>query len=818
MALLNVAGWICICAGFGAALVGCAIAAGNWQSRGEKSLLLFLWRGKGTLPEMPAPLPARGRLAILGVALALGAAFGAGYGRARAETARFEREAQGAQQLKEVRSLITGRVVEIQEREKGTSLVLENVTARAGRTVVRLKRLQAFAEEAGEVEIGWVVELRGQLEETERSRNPGEFDFGLYSRSLGYCCQTYGEELRVLKQSAIPYRELIRRFKNRCQEILERVCDPQDLGVFQAVVLGDKSMMDQEIKEMYQVHGISHILAVSGQHLTIVGGGLYLVLRKMGFKQMGAGITAGILVAGYGILTGGSGSAMRAVVMILCLWLAGILGRSYDSLSALGLAAVILLWQRPYLALQSGFQLSFGAVWAIGGLGPLLTKWGGAKKGWQKTWIVSLSVQMALTPIVVWHYFRHPFYGIFLNLLVMPFAAGLIYSALGGIGLGFFSISLGKMAAGTGHFILVAYEGLCKLFERLPGFSLLLGRPGYRQLAAYGVFLCLLALGPVWVSGWRSGGNLGSTWRGRLGSPGREKAAGEVGRFRFSWLLWWSLVYFTCIFLLRPEPAAGLRVTFLDVGQGDGIVAEWEGGALLVDGGSSSRSDLGEDCLEPFLESRGISRIQCALVSHGDSDHISGLLYLLGPESGVTVENLVLPMTGKGQDVYEEMAALAARKGTSVFYMDTGDQISMGKLKLHCLYGGDAAGGISDRNKQSLAVDLGYGEFHMLLTGDMDQECESQLLQAASPETLAGIQLLKVAHHGSDTSSSPQLLKAVSPQAAVISYGVGNSYGHPSPQVVERLRELGIQVWETGQQGSVTAEGDGGRMRILGFL
>ena len=148
----------------------------------------------------------------------------------------------------------------------------------------------------------------------------------------------------MIETSTIPYREGIRRFHHWCKKILMRVCKEEDLGVFQAVVLGDQSFMDPEIKDMYQRHGISHILAVSGQHLTIVGGSLYLILRRLGLRQAGAGIAGGILVMAYGILTGSSGSAMRAVVMILCLWLAAAAGRSYDSLSALGLAAVLLLW------------------------------------------------------------------------------------------------------------------------------------------------------------------------------------------------------------------------------------------------------------------------------------------------------------------------------------------------------------------------------------------------------------------------------------------------------------------------------------------
>lgn len=122
-----------------------------------------------------------------------------------------------------------------------------------------------------------------------------------------------------------------------------------------------------------------------------------------------------------------------------------------------------------------------------------------------------------------------------------------------------------------------------------------------------------------------------------------------------------------------------------------------------------------------------------------------------------------------------------------------------------------------DRNKQSPAMDLSFGGIHMLLTGDMDQDCERQLMETVSKEELSRIQLLKVAHHGSDTSSCAEFLEAVSPQAAFISYGKGNSYGHPSPQVLERLKETGAQIWETGRSGAIRIEIDEGKVRIKGY-
>ena len=169
--------------------------------------------------------------------------------------------------------------------------------------------------------------------------------------------------------------------------------------IFKAILLGDMRAMEPDIKEMYQKNGISHLLAISGQHLTIIGGGLYLILRRLGLGFGGSALLGGTLVISYGILTGSSGSAMRAVIMILCLWAGAWAGRTYDSMSALALSAILLLWENPYLLTQSGFQLSFGAVAAIGGLSAWLGPALKLEKMWQVSLLVSLCVQIAITPL-----------------------------------------------------------------------------------------------------------------------------------------------------------------------------------------------------------------------------------------------------------------------------------------------------------------------------------------------------------------------------------------------------------------------------------
>lgn len=802
LALQNVEAVIPVCLGWLFAILG---VLGSWwfgirkwgsgngrQGRGvyKRTLLLFL------------------SLVVLGG--------GAGFGRGSLEKRQLDREEARAEGFAGVKSAVRGRIETVNQGDGSYSLVLKDVRVQAGNRQAEFGRVIVYVKKedgrgagalAEELLAGMAVELRGKLEAVERPSNPGVFDFRTYYRSKGITCRVFGESMKTSEKDVLPYHAFLTRFRSKCGQILETICTPEDSSVLKAVLLGDGSAMKPEVRTMYQRHGISHLLAVSGQHLAIIGGGIYLLMRRLGLGFEKAGLLSGVMVVSYGVMVQSPGSAMRAIIMILCLWLAAREGRSYDTVSALGLASMVLLWKSPYLLYQSGFQLSFGAVLAIGGLGSWLQHGFELKTPWHKTILISLCVQIVITPVVLFHYFQHPLYGLFLNLLVIPLMAVLMYSGLLGIMLGSFWREGGIVAAGAGHYVLYLYSWLCRQIERLPGYCLVMGRPGWFWLGAYGI-------------GMAGGFYLLIRWK-RRGNRKAGRAEQEKGRWsRSPWFLlaMSASLYGLCFLLLFPRPLKGLEVIVMDVGQGDGILLHTGGYTVLVDGGSSSDKSLGERALEPCLKSMGITAIDVALVSHGDSDHISGLLYLMEQSQDIRVRKLVLPAQGRGQEVYNRLEQTALSPGGRVYYMDRGDQIQVGELSLTCLYGGDGSFQTKDRNAHSLVVCADYEGFHMLFTGDMGMEQEKELMKLAltegslQQEHLAHVQVLKTAHHGSDTSSGDEFLDCLRPELAIISYGKDNFYGHPSPEVVERMKNRHITVMETGIGGAVMLWTDGSRL------
>lgn len=759
---------------------------------------------------------------------------------------------------------LSGQVADI--REKGDYQVLTVKTEKMGKVLVYVEEAGADGGVSGrlsggaanglyggvrEIGIGQRIAAVGKVSRPKPATNPGQFDLRKYYRSQGISMMVFATKLEVPKEgesTVSPYFNGLYRFRRKCSRILGKICEPEDEGIFRAAILGEKEGMDEGLKDLYQKSGIAHLLAISGLHLSMLGMGLYGLLRKMGLGYGCSGGLAGAAMVSYGLMTGGSGSALRAVIMLLVSFLAAYLGRSYDLLSALSLAALLLAGSRPFSIGEAGFQLSFGAVLGIGLLGDKLIRGAEVKGGWQKSLVSSLSVQLMTAPVIFWHYFRYPVYGIFLNLLVIPLMAYVILSGLLGIGLGWLFPVLGVAAVGSGHYILWWYEKLCRIFAVLPGGQAVFGRPGWGQMAVYYLILWGM-IGILGLSGdrikkllanIRNGGEECRKNRIKKEESGMNDDDEEEDTEKIKIDLWirrgkriFLLVCsLCCFFILRPLPQEGCHIAFLDVGQGDGIVIRWErdekgkdrrkgqGGAwtVLVDGGSTSEKKLGENRLEPYLESCGITWIDAAIVSHGDEDHISGLRYLL-EESEIRIGQLILPELGRQDPAYDRLISAAGRRGTKVAYMKAGDCIEKGKGRFTCLYPekGERIDP-SDRNQQSLIIKMDYEDFHLLLTGDADGEGEGRTAARWGQAGLSDIQVLKAAHHGSRFSNSKALLEAASPKLAVISYEKGNSYGHPHQETLKRLEEAGVRVLETGEKGAVFMHIEGGRLKCRTYL
>lgn len=505
--------------------------------------------------------------------------------------------------------------------------------------------------------------------------NPGQFDLRQYYKSLGYLY--YIEEPEVISvaggKNRIVYR--LDSLKTSLKAVYRKCCTATDSGVYAAMVTGDRSDMDSTISELFSAAGIGHILAISGLHISLIGMGLYRLLRRIGFLCPMSAIVSGIFVVLFGIMTGNSVSATRAIVMFVCAVNAQVLGRRYDILSAVSLSAIILILKNPYVIANSGFLLSFMAIAGVA----VVTD--GFSVKWLKWLTGPAAIQLATLPIILWFYYEVPVYSVFLNLLVVPLMSLIMISALCCGLLGLISIPAGCFFAGAGHYILILFQYGSELMLSLPGSVFVAGRPELWQVMVYYILLFLFSQRKrvvVWIEkrAVRRCGEAECEVK-KHREVGREAVKGgarkceaekpEAGKCVMGANIFLRSLLVIAVIILLTRGRSGLEVTFLDVGQGDAIfISLPNGGNVFIDGGSTSSKNIYEKVIEPFLKYKGVRRLDFLFLTHSDADHENGWAQALSGNAYIPdIYNLVL--NGSDYSKYLELRERALKYGASEY-------------------------------------------------------------------------------------------------------------------------------------------------------
>ncbi len=657
------------------------------------------------------------------------------------------------------------------------------------RTLSAIEGVICYIEGGGEEEprIGSDLRIQGKLRAFARATNPGEFDAGAYYQILHL--QAKIQNARILEESVSydVFREGLWQIRCYFSSLIDACFEPADASVMKAMLLGEKSGLDEEMKQLYQLNGIIHILSISGLHISIIGMGFHKLLHRIRCPRHGNIFLSICFMYGYGVMTGMSISAIRAIAMFAFHLLAGAFARTYDLLTAMTIVAVSVLLEEPRYLYHSGFLFSFGAILAIGVFLPVLEENLPGKKRIEKALSASLAVSIVTMPVHLCFYYEYPLYALFLNLLIIPGTSLLLSDGIVSILAAAYYLPLGKYAALPGHLLLLIYEFCCRLTLRLPGSRNILGKPQMWQVVVFGMIICgVICCSRKWC------------------------------RMRF----WLWIVLAVCCLTLRGQD--GLEITFLDIGQGDGIyIADDKNGCYFIDGGSSDKSNVGDYQILPFLKARGTDRLHAVFITHMDSDHYNGMQALIeeAQSSGVMIDNLFLPDIGEKSrsDAYRELVALATEQGIAVHYIHKGETLRHGKLQLTCLYPQEGAEG--ETNALSLVLYLEYEAFSALFTGDLEGNGEETVRKQLEERCGGqGIFLLKVAHHGSRYSTGEAFLKTAMPQIAVICAGQGNQYGHPHEELLERLLRVTRYVYQTKDGGAITFYYRRGRIMAEEFL
>ncbi len=732
---------------------------------------------------------------------------------------------------------VWGRVDKVEEKSAGTYIyisaakpVSENETLgdKSFGLLVIVDSLEDFTGDSSKtgVEIipGYTLYVQGDGQVIPGATNPGQFDSYKYYRAQGYSFRTFSPKVTVIEEAG-RFNTCLYRIKRAIEGILEEISCADDVGVWKAILLGNKAELDEETKSLFQSGGISHILAISGLHISFIGMLLYGLFRKLGLPMPVCAFVSSAILICYTLLTGASVSAQRACVMMLLTFGATCLGRTSDMLSSMSLAWIIISIRYPYQITQAGCQMSFGAIFALGAFLPALSaniemrkkKGEGLLQKFLRTLtstlLASVSIQLITWPILAWHYFQISVYSLLLNLLVLPLTSVLFGAVLAAVGVGFVCSGLGvsmipaKVVIFPAHLIMAFYRLLCKGSELLPGSILTTGRPKIWQIFIYAGVLLVVFIFLEFRAGKRE--------------IRMERVTARVdkktGRMRGS-----AWEYVICFVALAVLMAVGLRllvrvrgsdltIVYADVGQGDGIFIQCGDIDMFIDGGSTSITSVGTYRIEPLLLYYGVTDVDLWFLTHPDSDHTSGFLEVVedsGDAGATHISSLVINTASVTSDEWDEIKTAISEKGISLQLIEAGNSLSAGKLRIECLYptGSET---FTDVNDLCTVLNITYSSVSFLMTGDISSDVEAALCEryADKPEKLA-CTVLKVPHHGSKYSSSDEFLDVINATYAVISCGK-NTYGHPSDEAIERIENSGAEIFCTLYDGAVILRCDG---------
>ncbi|MDY2629136.1 MAG: DNA internalization-related competence protein ComEC/Rec2 [Lachnospiraceae bacterium] len=651
---------------------------------------------------------------------------------------------------------------------------------------------------------GQSIRFSGTFSQYSSASNPGVFDYREYCWSLGIAGQveTTKEHMQTAGKGFFIRYQLM-KLRNFIRNRILLLAQPEDAGILVCILTGDKSQLNSYWKELYQEGGIIHLLTISGLHISILGMGVFRILRKLMGSFFWSSLISGIFTGAFCMMAGSGTSMVRAMICFFLYLLAGYVGKTYDFLTAVAVSGILILLEHPLLLFQSGFLMTFCCVLGIGFLLPMgelifiareERKVSGKKRklimAFQKILLSAVLLQVSSLPVVLWYQGKVPLAGALINMITVPFMSFVLISDILAAAGSLFFMPAGIFLLGAAHYILRWYEQVCLFFGKLTFASAITGRPRWWQIFLwFTVLMLVLAAGYVRV----------------ICHPGMRRLLPsrvyrKISENRNMPFIMGLLLLPCAVVILQRYPDSRLMISFLDVGQGDGIVVElpYGEGVFCIDGGSSSQKKLSEYVYEPYFAYEGIDSVDCWLLTHPDSDHYSGMLAML--EEGFSVKKIMMPEVFRDSELAQRIELLHP-----VSYIRAGDRIQAGDVRLEILH--PAADYNSfDENDASAVVYLQWGDFTALFTGDMSLESEDEVMEALEGRS---VDLLKVAHHGSKTATSEEFLRSLEVKTAVLSCGKNNRYGHPHREVMERLEDAGIVSLKTSEAGCIQVFSDG---------
>ena len=637
---------------------------------------------------------------------------------------------------------------------------------------------------------GDIIKTKGHVVEIVGKRNFGDNDISLYFNSRGIYFQLASQNSSLVGRANSFKVLFFYNVRSRISNIINKSLPTDEAAFLNAVIIGDKHYLDSVEKDNFSKTGLSHILSISGLHVAFIVYLLNAILKIFKIKNNYRNIFSSMLIAYYIAMIGAPPPALRSFIMMLILIWGKYIKKDYDISSAASLAAILMLLHNPLLVHNQGFIISFACIYSIAFLfEPIYTHLGKIIHitPIRNAIALSLSVQIGITPVLIYYFNYISLISILVNIIAVPLVFFIIAT-------GFIGVIFGAIIPIIGVYIFSLDYYFISLLSKIISIASALPYSGF-HIPSLHFLTCLLYYFAVVMICYKE-----------------NNFILKVRRQKYTFV---SISLSILIFVFSSHfYSNNIRLAFLDVGQGDSsLITTTRGKHILIDGGGSSGKgdfyyDVGGKITVPALLNLGVWSIDTIIVSHIHEDHLEGLLKII---ETFKTGKVILPDTPYESDISRSFLDLCKSKGIKIFYAKDGDKLVLDKnTEINFMFPEKSLiiNSNSDENNNSLVALFSYKNFKVLYTGDIEKEGENRLL---SKNIKADI--MKVPHHGSNTSTTKEFVETVSPKFSVISVGK-NNFGHPGKEVIGRLEEKSHEIFRTDKNGAVLFKTNGKKVII----
>lgn len=614
------------------------------------------------------------------------------------------------------------------------------------------------SQQIDKINYGDLIYLEGKLEIPKIATNYKGFDYRQYLKTKKIQGIVIADNVKILK--AKYKNNLIYQMQKKIKAIIKEKLPDETGNLLLAILLGDKKDLSEQIQINFKNSNLSHMLAVSGAHVSYIIVGLtYITQNLIMGKRKGRVFCIFFLII-FMAITNFTPSVTRACIMAILTLVSKILYKKADIYTNISISALIILLYNPYSLLDLGFKLSFGGTIGI----VIFMRF--IKKKQEEPKLLNYIKQMALVsicaniiiiPIIMNNFNTVSLTFLVSNILASPILAIIVIVGFSIIIISIISHSLSNLLVFWLNPILNLLIKISSFCSKLPFAKILVVTPYIFNIIFYYTIILYLV---------------------------NYNELKQFIKKETVILLSIILILSNFIFYILPQD---LKIYFIDVGQGDStLIVTPSKKTILIDGGGSESFDVGEKVLLPYLLDRRIRKIDYIMISHFDTDHCKGIFTVI---ENLKVKNIIISKQAEKSENYKKFKEIVANKKINIILVKAGDKIKIDKyIYFKILFPTEKLIMQNPLNNNSIVSQLNYKSFKMLFTGDIEEIAEKEILNLQKDKLKSTI--LKVAHHGSNTSSTQEFINSVKPELALIGVGKNNTFGHPSECVVEKLRDL----------------------------